>query len=136
MAYRTSLGAIVLVAAQWTWVASAQILDYSKYPDLKGQWVRYGPSGPELKGPLVRLGPTGQFRTRFDPHKPPGRAQEPPFTPEYQALFEANLKDQEGGGQGSARTFKNYMMSAEGLLMPTKKNQPPPDLRYFNQSRN
>src|SRR5262249_59625013 len=47
----------------------------------------------------------GQFRTRFDPHKPPGRAQQPPFTPEYQALFEANLKDQEEGGQGSAQTF-------------------------------
>ena len=30
---------------------------------------------------------------------------------------------------------ENYMLSAEGLLMPTKKDQPPPDLRYFNQSR-
>jgi hypothetical protein len=25
------------------------------------------------------------------------------------------------------------LLSAEGHLMPTKKNQPPPDLRYFNQ---
>ncbi|HLH94257.1 MAG TPA: hypothetical protein VKW08_03995 [Xanthobacteraceae bacterium] len=83
----------------------AQIFDYSKYPDLRGQWVRYGPSGPNLDGPLVRLGPSGVFRTRFDPHKPPGAAQEPPFTPEYQALFEANLKDQAEGGQGSAQTF-------------------------------
>jgi hypothetical protein len=24
-----------------------------------------------------------------------------------------------------------YMLSADGFLMPTKKNQPPPDLRYF-----
>ena len=30
---------------------------------------------------------------------------------------------------------ENYMMSADGYLMPAKKNQPPPDLRYFNQSR-
>jgi hypothetical protein len=29
---------------------------------------------------------------------------------------------------------ENYMLSADGYLMPTKKNQPPPDLRYFNQS--
>jgi hypothetical protein len=24
-------------------------------------------------------------------------------------------------------------LSADGLLMPVKKGQPPPDLRYFNQ---
>jgi hypothetical protein len=24
-----------------------------------------------------------------------------------------------------------YMLSADGLLMPTKRDQPPPDLRYF-----
>jgi hypothetical protein len=27
-----------------------------------------------------------------------------------------------------------YMLSADGLLMPTKKDQPPPDLRYFKPS--
>jgi hypothetical protein len=30
---------------------------------------------------------------------------------------------------------ENYMVSADGYLMPAKKDQPPPDLRYFNQSR-
>jgi len=29
-----------------------------------------------------------------------------------------------------------YFLSGDGLLMPSKKDQPPPDLRYFNQSRN
>jgi hypothetical protein len=29
---------------------------------------------------------------------------------------------------------ENYYMSADGLLMPTKKDQPPPDLRYFKQT--
>jgi hypothetical protein len=28
---------------------------------------------------------------------------------------------------------ENYMRSPDGLLMPAKKNQAPPDLRYFNQ---
>jgi hypothetical protein len=28
-----------------------------------------------------------------------------------------------------------YMMSADGNLMPAKKDQPPPDLRYFKQTR-
>jgi len=30
---------------------------------------------------------------------------------------------------------ETYFVSADGYLMPTKKDQPPPDLRYFNQSR-
>ena len=29
----------------------------------------------------------------------------------------------------------DYMLSADGLLMPAKKDQPPPDLRYFNKSQ-
>jgi hypothetical protein len=29
----------------------------------------------------------------------------------------------------------SYMLSAEGLLMPAKKDQPPPDLRYFGQRK-
>ena len=28
---------------------------------------------------------------------------------------------------------ENYYLSADGYLMPTKKGQPPPDLRYFNR---
>jgi len=31
---------------------------------------------------------------------------------------------------------ENYMISADGLLMPARKDQPPPDLRYFKQSQN
>jgi hypothetical protein len=29
---------------------------------------------------------------------------------------------------------ENYFLSAEGMLMPAKKDQPPPDLRYFKPS--
>ena len=28
---------------------------------------------------------------------------------------------------------ENYFLSADGNLMPTKKDQPPPDLKYFKQ---
>jgi hypothetical protein len=28
---------------------------------------------------------------------------------------------------------ENYMIGADGLLMPAKKNQQPPDLRYFGK---
>jgi hypothetical protein len=30
---------------------------------------------------------------------------------------------------------ENYFMSADGYLMPAKKDQPPPDLRYFKQTQ-
>jgi hypothetical protein len=30
---------------------------------------------------------------------------------------------------------ENYMVNADGYLMPVKKDQPPPDLRFFNQTR-
>jgi hypothetical protein len=29
---------------------------------------------------------------------------------------------------------RDYVLSADGFLMPTKKNEPPPDLKYFHQS--
>ena len=30
---------------------------------------------------------------------------------------------------------ETYFLSADGYLMPAKKGQAPPDLRYFNQPR-
>jgi hypothetical protein len=30
---------------------------------------------------------------------------------------------------------QSYFLSGDGLLMPTRKDQPPPDLRYFKQTR-
>src|SRR3974390_856426 len=99
---RCLFGALALCVALWITAAGAQLFDFGKYPDLRGQWVRYGPSGPDLRGPLIRLGPSGMFRTRFDPHKPPAVGQQAPLTPEYQAIFDANLRDQAEGGQGTA----------------------------------
>jgi len=39
----------------------------------------------------------------------------------------------EGNGHVEIRG-QGYFLSAEGHLMPTRKDQPPPDLRYFNQA--
>jgi hypothetical protein len=30
---------------------------------------------------------------------------------------------------------ENYFISGDGFLMPVRKDQPPPNLRYFNQTR-
>jgi hypothetical protein len=71
---------------------AAQIVDSGKYPDLKGQWVRARVAGAVGQPP-------------HDPSKPPGRGQGAPLTPEYQAVFEANLADQAAGGQGNDPTY-------------------------------
>src|SRR5436853_6792648 len=60
-------------------VGSAHAFDDSLYPDLKGQWTRATPD------------------TSFDPSKPPGRGQQAPLTPEYQAIFEATVARQAEG---------------------------------------
>jgi len=86
MAYRSLPGAIVLALLSIS-SASAQILDYAKYPNLKGQWLPIGGPG------------------RFDISKGWGPEQEAPLTPEYQAIFEANVKDQTAGGQGWDRDW-------------------------------
>jgi hypothetical protein len=78
--------AIVLALAALP--AGAQVLDLGKYPDLKGQWRRAPVPGAVGQPP-------------HDPSKPYGRGQEAPLTPEYQAIFEANLKDQAEGGRGN-----------------------------------
>jgi hypothetical protein len=39
-------------------------------------------------------------------------------------------------GEGNLQVFiadQHYFISGDGLLMPTRKNQPPPDLRYFQR---
>jgi len=76
----------VALTALCAGVVSVQAFDESKYPDWSGEW---------------RLGPP----TKWDPSKPPDRGQEAPLTPEYQAIFEANLADQAAGGQGTDPTY-------------------------------
>jgi hypothetical protein len=85
---RGLLGAVALMAALCAATAPSRAWDDAQYPDLKGQWRAIGGPG------------------RFDISKPGGRGQQAPLTPEYQALFEANLVDQASGGQGTTPTYK------------------------------
>src|SRR5260370_24497755 len=68
-------GAMALTAALLMAPAGAAVFDDSKYPDLKGQWDRVG---------VPNWTPAGK----------------PPFTPEYQAVYEANRADMVNGGAG------------------------------------
>src|SRR5258707_15859088 len=72
----TLAGVLVLATA-------ALAFDESKYPDFSGQWRR--PPGVGIQ---------------WDPARKFGRDQQPPLTPEYQAIWEASMADQAAGGQG------------------------------------
>jgi hypothetical protein len=83
MMLRQSIGAIAAVAVLAFTIASAAAFDESKYPAFAGQWKR---------APGTGIG--------WDETKPRGRPQQPPLTPEYQAIWESSLADQAAGGQG------------------------------------
>src|SRR5207302_10658030 len=91
MLNRCLISAITLLTALSVTIFDTRAFDDTKYPDLKGQWVRA--EGARGVG-------------RFDPTKPPGRLQEAPLTAEYQAIYEANLADQASGGQGIDPTYR------------------------------
>jgi hypothetical protein len=80
--------------------AGAQIVDYAKYPNLKGQWTRF----------VVR-GLGGQ--ASFDQTKPWGLGQDAPLTPEYRAIEEASLADQAAGGHGN--NYEHVRCVAAGM---------------------
>jgi hypothetical protein len=72
-----TVGLILAAALAWS---VAQANDVAKYPDWKGQWIRIG---------------GGQY----DPGKPGGRGQQPPLTPEYQAVWESRIASEQSGSQ-------------------------------------
>jgi hypothetical protein len=71
------IGALALLAALVAAVPQAQAFDESKYPDLRGVWRGTGGNKWPTPAPLI---------------------------PEYQKIFEANLRDQEAGGHGDTPT--------------------------------
>jgi hypothetical protein len=92
MLFRISIGAATLAAALGLIIGDAVAFDESKYPDWKGAWRRV--AVPGIAG-----------QASYDPTKRGGRGQEAPLTPEYQAIFEANLREQAAGGQGTDPTY-------------------------------
>ena len=93
MLFRSLIGALGLAALLGAG-AGAQGLgqatfDQSKYPDWKGQWLRAGRGNGNA----------------WDPTKPIGLGEQAPLTPEYQAIYEAALKDEHAGGQGIDPTY-------------------------------
>jgi hypothetical protein len=101
MSIRHATAATALWSALMLMICGAAAADESKYPDLKGQWRRAGGTGGLLAG--------GAGGLRYDESKPatlaPDLGQQPPLTPEYQAIYDANLADMLQGGQGIDPTY-------------------------------
>src|SRR5256885_9194729 len=97
------VGAFALATALMC-AGAAQAFDEAKYPDFAGIWHRAGTSEP-----------------RFDPSRPPGSAQAAPLKPEFQAVFEATLKDLAEGGKGDLPT---YTCLAPGMPMMMTAYEP------------
>jgi hypothetical protein len=79
MTHRSLICAIALAAALLAIPSAAQMLDFGKYPDLRGQWIR-PPGSPNN---WIRL------------------AGPPPLTPEYQKIWEDIQADLKAGGPGN-----------------------------------
>jgi hypothetical protein len=80
---QNAIASIALVAALMLPAPAAWAFDETKYPDWSGQWLR----APDGGAP------------RYDTTKPL-RAQQAPLKPEYRALHEASMADQDAGGLG------------------------------------
>src|SRR5947207_1154146 len=80
MVKRSALSLMAFVAALAFNLTPARSYDDATYPDLRGAWARIGGA-------------------QWDPSKPLGLPQAAPYTPEYQAIYEANLKEQSTGLQ-------------------------------------
>ncbi len=78
-----AIAAVAGTVALLITLAGAAAHDEGKYPDWGGTWRR---------APGTGIG--------WEETKPRGRGQQPPLTPEYQAIWEASMADQDAGGQG------------------------------------
>ena len=94
--------AIALVAVP-AMIGSAQAGDDGKYPDWRGQWMRFSV-------------PTGT-QPSHDQTKPWGRGQQAPLTPEYKAILEASIADQAQGGLGNFPTTLGRAAGMPHMMM-------------------
>jgi hypothetical protein len=117
---RTAIAVVVLAAGLLALPVGARVVDFGKYPDWKGQWVR------PVRGPFV-YGPP------WDTSKPEGRGQQAPLTAEYQSIYEENLADQEAGGPGNwpGVTCRGHGMPAVMAVFAPMEIAVLPDVTYI-----
>jgi hypothetical protein len=78
--------------------------DDGKYPDWRGQWLRY-------------IGPGVVGQASHDQTRPGGFGQQAPLTPEYQAVLKDSLADQAKGGLGNFPTARCFPAGMPHMMM-------------------
>src|SRR5262245_39644143 len=107
MLMRSSISSVTLIGVLCASLNGAWALDETwapdetKYPNWKGQWVR---------ADSAETAP-------WDARKPWGLGQQPPLTPEYQAIFEANLKQLAAGVRASDPTVRCIPAAMPRVMM-------------------
>jgi hypothetical protein len=101
MPMRGSISLLVLIGVLCATLNGAWALDETQYPDWKGQWVRADSAEIAL----------------LDFRKPWGLGQQPPLTPEYQAVFAANPKQLAAGVKPSDPTARCIPAAMPRVMM-------------------
>jgi hypothetical protein len=79
MSYKSFISAVAFAVALLATPSAAQVVDFSKYPNFKGQWVR----APGTPNNWIAL------------------AGQPPLTPEYKKIWDGITADLKEGGPGN-----------------------------------
>src|SRR5262245_21542648 len=102
--FRNAIRTLAVAAMLLTATSIARAHDESKYPNLKGQWDR-------------KVFPGVRGQPSFDQTKGWGELQGAPLTPEYQKIFEENVKDQEEGGLGAGADHARCVAAGMPFMM-------------------
>jgi len=101
---RIGITAAALAAAFSLTIGGALAADDGKYPDWRGQWMRFAVPGLG--------GQPSHDQTKFW-----GRGQQAPLTAEYQAVLEASIADQAKGGLGNFPTTSGRAAGMPHMMM-------------------
>jgi hypothetical protein len=105
----SSISLFTLIGVLCAFLTGAPALDETKYPDGKGQWVRADGANA---APWDARKPSAH---KPDAHKLWELGQQPPLAPQYQAPFEANLKQLaasvKAGDPTTSRAMPHVMMA-------------------------
>src|SRR6516165_1395413 len=152
---RGTIGAISMLAALCATAVGAQA-DDAKYPDWRGQWVRaegsrgvgrFDPTKPP--GRLQGAPLTSEYQAIYEANLAEQASGGQGIDPTYRCLSPGMPRIMHAYSIATNQPIwwredicaennvhvvvgkEDYFLSADGFLMPIKKDQPPPDLRYF-----
>ena len=117
MAYHSAISSLALAALLILSIPGARAFDESRYPNWKGQWV---------EGGVVRT-------SAWDTSLPAGAGEQAFLTPEYQAVFSANVKDEADGGPPADPTSRCVPAGMPRVMMAVQPMEIviTPDMTYF-----